>query len=191
MEGKQRPLARTGEEDTRVWVLGEPWPGPAPTWGREGESPEYRPQGGANDHTQWAGVGRSAWTQLEIWKEGVGDTTAPSHPPRAPEPPSSRRTGSGDNVPAIPEASPQSGTADGKIGVQPLLRLFVPRCPLLWCKALHRLQLCFSFFLTKLVLPQLGPSYRVNKAEWSSPVLDKVRSVGAVTLTDHTPQSLQ
>lgn len=43
----------------------------------------------------------------------------------------------------------------------------------------------------ELMLPQLGPSYRVDKADRSSPVLDKVRSVGAMTLTDHTAQSLQ
>lgn len=64
MEGKQRPLAKTGEEDTRVWVLGEPWPGPAPTWEEKGRAPSTGRKGAPMttlSRLGWGGVPGSSW----------------------------------------------------------------------------------------------------------------------------------
>lgn len=133
--------------------------------------------------------------------EGRWDTAAPSHPPQAedhsPRPHPGRAPGTVSPTPqvsATPQASSQSwGTADDETGVQPLVQLFMPRAP----PHLVPGSVQTTFLLPPSMAPgsgaptpQFSPSYRVSKAERSRPLWVKVKSTGAVTLTDHTPHSL-
>lgn len=113
--------------------------------------------------------------------------------------PSVPRMGPGDSVPTPQppplQASSQSwGTADGKIGVQPLVQLFMPRGP----PHMVPSSVQTTFLLPPLRGPRIwGPHTTVKpilqseqSTQRSSPLWVKVKSTAAMTLTDHTPHSL-
>ena len=178
MEGRQRPLAQAEKADTRRGPGGVPEgprPGSPPTGVGKGTALRTGRKGAPRTALSELGWGLRASIQLETWKEGIGETTAPSHPLQAPGPPSSHLGQAlGTMSPPSRKLLRSQELLMARLGSSPFSGYLCQRAPSWGARLCTDFRYVFPFsspWPCELGLPQLGPSYRVNRAEWSSPVL--------------------